>query len=213
MVQRSRYKASRSKRKEAPAPAATQELPAEEEAEQAAAAQAAAQAAAKETAKAAQAAEDSADSAAPLSVWTCPCKLVSGDGLEADFTASMERRRKLQRSRMNSLTYRCVYGPAHASASCSVSSVGQGLISRSCRRWVKRDKDDGLQPEYSPCDCASKVAALPVLAASLFCHSVEPPRSTRLHAALRLQIALYAAGAIRICAFRAVMLHDLSQPC
>jgi hypothetical protein len=119
MVQRSRYKASRSKRKEAPAPEATQELPAEEGAEQAAAAQAAAQAkaaaqAAAETAKSAQAAEDSADSATPLSVWTCPCKLVSGDGLEADFTASMERRRKLQRSRMNSLTYRYVYGPAHA---------------------------------------------------------------------------------------------------
>ena len=102
-----------------------QELP-EEEAELAAATQAAAQAKAQaqaeSAARAAQAAEDAADSPAPLSVWTCPCKLVAGDGSEADATASMERRRKLQRSRMNSLTYRCVFPtPSPRARRCSVS--------------------------------------------------------------------------------------------
>ena len=45
-------------------------------------------------------------SSGTASVWTCPCRLVCGNEVGADAVPSMERRRKLQRSRMNSLTYR-----------------------------------------------------------------------------------------------------------
>ena len=40
------------------------------------------------------------------SVWTCPCRMVCGSNVGNDAPLSTERRRKLQRSRMNSLTYR-----------------------------------------------------------------------------------------------------------
>ena len=40
------------------------------------------------------------------SVWICPCRMFCGNGASNDAPLSMERRRKLQRSRMNSLTYR-----------------------------------------------------------------------------------------------------------
>jgi hypothetical protein len=120
MVQRSHSKASKGKRKEPAAPAAPASLPGEE-AERAAAEQAAEQAAA----QAAQAAEDSPDSPSPLSVWTCPCKLVTADRSEADASASMERRRKLQRSRMNSLTYRCVFFEPAFTACGFLASVGR----------------------------------------------------------------------------------------